>query len=117
MEVVKVLGRTISDATELIELYTVPENKGCVISTLNICNLDLYDANISIAIAPAGISKYGLNNEYYLELNMMVYGNCSSQRLKGITLASGDTIYVYGSTELISFNVFGSEFDQSFQYP
>ena len=119
MEVIKILGRNVSNGNNLLQLYQVPSNKGGVISFLNICNLDLYDANISIAIAPDGVygTEAGISTEHYLELNMLVYGNCSAQRLKGVTLAAGDTIVVYGSTELISFNLFGSEFDQSFQYP
>jgi hypothetical protein len=113
MEVIKVLGKVSPSATTLTTLYTVPTDKGAVISSLNICNRDTYDATIRIAIyrteSPASAD--------YLEYNMMVYGNCSAQRLKGVTMAQGDIVSIYASSEHISFQLFGSEFDQTFEYP
>jgi hypothetical protein len=115
MEVIKVLGREISDGNNLINMYTVPVGKGCVISNLNICNLDKYDSEISIAIAPLDVFNEGFSSlKFYLELNMIVYANCSSQRLKGVTLSANECVLVYGASEFISFNLFGSEFDQTF---
>jgi hypothetical protein len=112
MEVIKVLGREISDGNLNI-LYITPQNKGCVISNLNICNLDKYDSEISIAIAPLDVFNEGFSSlKFYLELNMIVYGNCSAQRLKGVTLSANECVLVYGASEFISFNLFGSEFDQ-----
>lgn len=112
MEVIRVLGTSSPSANTLSTLYTVGEDKGAVISVLNICNRDNYDATIRIAVhrseSPA--------NSNYLEYGMIVYGNCSSNRLKGITLAQGDKISIWASSEHISFNLFGSTFDQTFEY-
>jgi len=47
---------------------------------------------------------------------MLIYSKCSSQRLKGITLAAGDIVEITSSTDFISFSLFGSEFDQNFSY-
>lgn len=112
MEVIRVLGTSSPSANNLTTLFTVGEDKGAVISVLNICNRDSYDATIRIAVyrteSPASAD--------YLEYGMVVYGNCSAQRLKGVTLAQGDIVGIWASSEHISFNLFGSTFDQTFEY-
>ena len=107
MEVVKILGaKNPKGDYEL--LYQVPSNKGCVISNLNICNTSVYDTNIYIAIHTG---EYEVDD--HLEYAMVVYGFCSAQRLKGVTLKSGDKISVYSSNIETNFHLFGSEFDQT----
>jgi hypothetical protein len=112
MEVIRVLGTSSPSANTFTALYTVGEDKGTVISMLNICNRDVYDATIRIAVY-RGESP---SNSNYLEYGMVVYGNCSAQRLKGVTLAQGDKVGIWASSEHISFNLFGSLFDQTFEY-
>ena len=112
MEVIRVLGTSSPSASNFTTLYTVGQDKGAVISMLNICNRDSYDATIRIAVYR---TESPLNAEY-LEYGMVVYGNCSAQRLKGVTLAQGDKIGIWASSEHISFNLFGSTFDQTFEY-
>jgi hypothetical protein len=113
MEVIKILGKASPSGAD-VNIYTVPTDKGAVISSLNICNRDTYDATIKIAIKDTAFDPV---DEDYLEYNMTVYGNCSAQRLKGVTLAQGDIVVVSSSSENVSFQLFGSEFDQSFEYP
>jgi len=112
MEVIRVLGTSSPTANNFTTLYSVGLDKGAVISMLNICNRDSYDATINIAVfrteSPAIAD--------YLEYGMIIYGNCSAQRLKGVTLAQGDKIGIWASSEHISFNLFGSTFDQTFEY-
>jgi hypothetical protein len=36
--------------------------------------------------------------------------------MKGVTLAQGDTVVVYANSEHITFNLFGSEFNQTYDY-
>ena len=114
MEVIKILGQANpSSTTEII--YIVPESKGCVISQLNIVNRDYYDATISIQIGSSENIEF--NPEItWVEQDMLIYSKCSSQRLKGITLAAGDIVQITSSTDSISFSLFGSEFDQNFSY-
>ena len=119
MEVIKILGQAapaIPEAGSASEiLYIVPENKGCVISQLNIVNRDYYDATISIQIGSSENIEF--NPEItWVEQDMLIYSKCSSQRLKGITLAAGDIVQITSSTDIISFSLFGSEFDQNFSY-
>jgi hypothetical protein len=114
MEVIKILGQAAPQSTSEI-IYIVPEDKGCVISQLNIVNRDYYDATISIKIGSAENLEY--NPEItWVEQDMLIYSKCSSQRLKGITLAAGDIVEITSSTDFISFSLFGSEFDQNFSY-
>jgi hypothetical protein len=114
MEVIKILGQANpSSTTEII--YIVPESKGCVISQLNIINRDYYDATISIQIGSSENIEF--NPEItWVEQDMLIYSKCSSQRLKGFTLAAGDIVQITSSTDFISFSLFGSEFDQNFSY-
>lgn len=117
MEVVKILGQAnpqaITGVTEI--LYIVPENKGCVISYLNIVNRGLSDGTISIQI---GSSEYleSFPESTWVEQEMIVYSKCSSQRLKGATLAAGDIVQITAWTDDMTFVLFGSEFDQNFSY-
>ena len=112
MEVVRLLGRLNPVAGNDGQIYLVGENKGCVISSMNICNTDVNDATIRIAL----IRDISADIYDYLEYNMVVYGNCSAQRLKGVTLAQGDIIVCWASSNNINFHLFGSEFDQSYEY-
>lgn len=116
MEVIKILGQANPAAITNTMLYTVPIDKGTVISYLNICNMDTNDANINIAVIRGGMPEGNPENKSYIEYGMLVYANCSSQRMKGVTLAQGDTVAVYASSEHITFNLFGSEFNQTFDY-
>jgi hypothetical protein len=116
MEVLKILGQENPESVTTTQLYSVPIDKGCVVSYINICNMDAYDAFINIGVIRGHIPEGGVANQSYIEYHMMVYGNCSAQRMKGVTLAQGDTIAVYASSEHITFSLFGSEFDQTFDY-
>ena len=116
MELIKILGQSCPQ-TESVVLYEVPFNKGCVVSYLNICNMDGNDANISIMIGNRDALEYVPSDpKYYVEYQMLVYANCSSQRLKGVTLSAGDAIMVISNTDTVSFNLFGSEFTQNYNY-
>lgn len=115
MEVIKILGQVCPTSTNEI-IYTVPADKGCVISYINICNRDNYDGEISIQIGNSDALAESPEITW-MENGMIVYSKCSAQRLKGVTLAQGDIVQVTSSTEHITFVLFGSEFDQTFEYP
>lgn len=115
MEVIKILGQASPASTNAV-LYTVPTDKGCVISQLNICNRDTTDGEVSVQIGNSENLEFSPEITW-MELGMIVYANCSAQRLKGITLAQGDIVKVTSSSNNITFQLFGSEFDQTFEYP
>lgn len=115
MEVIKILGQ-VSPQTTAEVIYTVPTDKGAVISSINICNTDTNDSTISIQVG----SSENIDNSpeiTWVESGMLVYANCSAQRMKGISLAQGDIVKVTSSSDYVTFVLFGSEFDQTFEYP
>lgn len=112
MEVIRVLAQSKPAGGGFYALFGVGIDKGVVISFLNICNTDVYDASVRIAI----YRDESPDPEHYVEYGMLIYGNCSAQRLKGVTLAQGDKIGVYSSSGNVTFSLFGSEFDQSYEY-
>jgi len=120
METIKILGQaspTLIDfdipATEII--YVVPDDKGCVVSYLNIVNRTNFDVNIRIQVGSAENLTY--NEEItWMEFDMIVYAKCSAQRLKGVTLAAGDIVQITSNADYVTFALFGSEFDQNFSY-
>lgn len=114
MEVIKILGQS-SPSSTFETIYTVPVDKGCVISYLNIVNRDLYDATIRIQVGSEDVIENSPELSW-VEYEMLIYSNCSAQRLKGVSLAQGDRIIVTSSTEHITFALFGSEFDQTYEY-
>lgn len=116
MEVIKILGQSNPEAITNTMLYTVPIDKGTVISYSNICNMDANDGVVNIAVIRGFMPESGIELKSYIEYGMIVYANCSSQRMKGVTLAQGDTVIVYANTEHIAFSLFGSEFNQTFDY-
>jgi hypothetical protein len=73
-------------------------------------------SGVNIALIRGHLPEGGADLKSYIEYGMLVYANCSSQRMKGVTLAQGDTVVVYANSEHITFNLFGSEFNQTFDY-
>lgn len=116
MEVIKILGQANPSTEFNTILYSVPIDKGTVISYMNICNMDSNDAAVNIAVIRGHLPEIGVDSISYIEYGMLVYANCSSQRMKGVTLAQGDTVVVYANSEHITFNLFGSEFNQTYDY-
>lgn len=114
MEVIKILGQA-SPASTSTTIYTVPVDKGCVISHLNICNRDNYDATVSVQV---GSDNHITSNPEltWVEKDLDLFGKAATQVCKGVTLAQGDRIKVTSSSEHITFVLFGSEFDQTFEY-
>jgi hypothetical protein len=104
----KVLGQSAPAATTATTLYTVPSAKQAVISTIVVANRNASSRLYRIAVRPAGAT---LANEHYIAYDVTVAGGDSSTITLGITLAVGDVITVYGSTNDLSFSVFGSEID------
>lgn len=126
MEVIKILGQAnpvpsieLGETEKSEILYIVPENKGCVVSYLNILNGHSFDVKISIQVG--SVENIDNNPDItWVEYNMLVYAECSAQRLKGLTLAAGDmvivTAYETNFERPLTFSLFGSEFDQYFSY-
>jgi glucose-6-phosphate dehydrogenase assembly protein OpcA len=104
--VYKVLGQSAPSATTATTLYTVPADTSAVVSTIVVANRTNSSATYRIAVRPAGAT---LANQHYLAYDVPVAASDSTTLTLGITLAATDVVTVYGSTNNLSFNVFGSE--------
>lgn len=102
----KVLGQSAPAATTLTTLYTVPLATATVISTLAICNQSATAATFRLAIRVNGAA---LDVKQYLNYDTPVSGNDTITLTIGMTLAAGDIISIYASTNTLSFSAFGSE--------
>lgn len=124
MEIIKILGQSNPIQLEEIAIYTVPIDKGCVISHLNICNRSNTTDYYSVAVINGFLPESGIPTKSYIEFEKSITGKTSDSKLKGVTLAQGDTIIIKVTSENesgpelsnLSFNLFGSEFDQTYDY-
>lgn len=107
-DVYKVLGQQAPAATTATVLYTVPANTQAVISTLSICNLAAADATFRIIVQKAA-EQSSIASKQYFAYDTKVFKNDTTSITVGMTLATGDRIQVYGSTNTLSFQAFGSE--------
>ncbi len=101
----KILGQAFPGAGQLIDLYTVPEEKDATISTVVVCNLGDRPADFRISVAVAGAA-----DEYkqYLWYDVVIPVHDTFAATIGITLAETDVMRCL-SSGLVSFNVFGDE--------
>lgn len=122
METIKILGQSNPITTQNTILYTVPIDKGCVISHLNILNIGLNTEYYNLAVINGFLPESGVPLKSYIEYEKSLNSHTSEIKLKGVTLAQGDTIIVNVGSEAgeipsnLSFNLFGSEFDQTYDY-
>lgn len=77
-----------------------------VVSTLAICNRGNSSSTFRISIRENGAAD---NPKQYIAFDQTVPATSTITYTLGITLKTGDAIYVYSSTNNLSFNAFGSE--------
>jgi hypothetical protein len=102
----KVLGNAAT-TTAGTALYTVPASTSAVLSTIIVCNTSTSSKTFRVAVTPA--SGTTLEAKYYLAYDTVVPANDSIIMTLGITLATGNTVRVSGSTVDVGFTAFGSE--------
>ena len=109
METIKILGQSNPAATTETTLYTVPDSKAAVISSIVVCNRDGGNKSFRISVSYGGAAT--ANKDYlYYDTSMTAH---ESKEIKiGLTLSNADVIRIYASSTDLSFNCFGSEFDQ-----
>ena len=105
--VYKALGQSNPSATTETVLYTVPSATSAVVSTLTICNQASSAATYRIAVRPSADGTTAA--KHWIVYGATVGGSDTTALTLGLTLATGDTIRVYGSTATLSFSAFGSE--------
>ena len=113
MEIKKILGQSAPTAATLTDLYTVPDSKGAVCSSINVCNRTGTAVNFRIAIVEGGGS---IGTKHYLYYDVSCPANDTFSAVLGYTLSNEDKVKVYNTTADISFSLFGVEFDQTNVY-
>jgi len=104
-DIIKVLAQNQPAITSLVDLYTVPDGRTTVISSVTVCNLGVNSSwRLSIAISGAAD-----NPKQYLYYDMPHAANDTFVATIGITLSAGDIVRIYSGNGNISFNLFGVE--------
>jgi hypothetical protein len=87
-------------------LYTVPDNRTAVASTLHISNYG--SANTTYRVA---VQKYGetLGSQHILAFDHPITQTSSESLSIGLTLSAGDRVIVQSDVDKITFQLFGSE--------
>lgn len=105
----KILGQSNPSATTNTVLYTVPSSKEAVVSSISVANLAASSATFRIIVqASADVSTTILDKQYFGK-DITVGASDTTIITVGLTLATGDTIKVYGSTATLAFQAFGDE--------
>jgi hypothetical protein len=103
----KILAQSAPAATTPTLLYgPVGAGINTVVSTLAICNRGATSSTFRISIRENGAPD---SAKQYLAFDTTVPASSTITYTLGITLKTGDAIYVYASTANLSFNAFGSE--------
>jgi hypothetical protein len=77
-----------------------------VVSTISICNRGNASSTYRISVRENGAADTA---KQYLVFDTTIPATSTVTYTLGITLRTGDAIYVYSSTNNLSFNAFGSE--------
>lgn len=104
----KVLGQSAPGTTTATDVYTVPSSKYAVVSTITVANRGATAATYRVSVRPNGDSQA---NQHYIAYDASVPGNDTIALTLGLTADAADVFTVYGSTNTLSFGVFGSEID------
>ncbi len=102
----KVLGQAAPAAATLTDVYTVPSGNSAVISTVTVCNQNLFNTTFSIAVRPGNAA---IESKHYISFNSVIPLVDTVSLTLGITLASTDVVSVSSLDGNVSFNLFGSE--------
>jgi len=112
-EIKKILGQLAASATTSETLYTVPESKGAVASTLVVCNRAASAKTFRVAVSYGGAV---LSSTDYLYYDVSIPANETLTVTIGLTLSNADVVRTYASSADLTFSLFGVEFDQANVY-
>jgi hypothetical protein len=101
----KVLGQ-LAATTTATAVYTVPSSTETVVSTITVCNRAAAAKTYRIILRP---NDETLADKHYLAYDVTIAANDTTALTLGITMDATDKLYVSGSTNDLTFNVFGSE--------
>lgn len=100
-------GKSFAGPLELI--YTTPAQRSVVISSILVNNVGKVDSPYRIAIIPNGRTLSQIELSDFITFDEISKVGESYNKAQGITLSSGDKLYVAADSGAINFNVFGAE--------
>lgn len=103
--VYKILGQSSPAADNDEDIYTVPEGKTAVTSTLSVCNRTPTAKTYRVAVRPEGNA---ISNVHYIAYDISLNGGDSVMMTIGMTLQANTVVTVRSQGEM-TFNLFGSE--------
>lgn len=103
----KILGQASPSDTSALLLYQAPSATSAIISSLSIANLLTSEKSFSVYVVASGDTAADSN---VLMKDIALAGNGAIQISVGITLGTGDAIYVKSNTaSALTYQAFGSE--------
>jgi len=102
----KVLGQHVPSAAATDLMYTVPASTQAVVSSIVCCNTASTEDKISIAVVESGDTIAPKNLLYY---QLPITGENTFTSTIGITMNTGDMLYVYSLYGNVAFSAFGQE--------
>lgn len=102
----KILGQQAPAAATTATTTLVTAATPTVVSSIRVVNRGTVATTFGIAVVPSGGT---LGNQHYIAFDTQLGAKEDIGLVFGITLATGDTIRVYGANGLCSFSAFGSE--------
>lgn len=103
--VYKVLGQAATSALTETSLYTVTSTSA-VVSSIIVCNRSSSPTDFRVAVCVGGATTTSKDYIYY---DVPIGSNDTFIATVGLTLASGDIVKVYSTSNNLSFQIFGSE--------
>lgn len=102
----KVLGQAAPSATTETDLYTVPSAKSTLCNSITICNRGTTVTTFRVSVSVAGAVT---SNADYIYHDVPLAAHDTFIATIGLTIASTDTIRVYGDNSNLSFQLYGIE--------
>ena len=87
-------------------LYTVPDNRAAVASTLHVSNFGAANATFRVAVQKAGET---LSSQHIFAFDHPITQTSSESLSIGMTLAAGDKVIVQSDVDKLTFQLYGSE--------
>ena len=87
-------------------VYTVPSSTSAVVSTVSICNRGTTPSTYTLAVLQSGGST---EDKIYVTYDAPIAANETIFLTVGMTLATGDSVYIRPSNANLTVNMFGSE--------
>lgn len=103
---IKILGQANPTNSVLTDIYTVPANTTCTISSITACNAGTVEGRFSVSVAVGGAASAPAQ---FIYSDQSLEDRSTFVATIGITLGPGDVLRVKASSGDFSFNVFGIE--------